>query len=104
MSRGKRYETEEKLSAFPNSWLIGESNAGGEYSAVISEYPGNEPEEEDNYTASDWSIEFDEQPSNNYSKTNFMTVLASMSMLSEELKIEIYKKLKSSSKKMTKNL
>ena len=98
------YETGEKLSAFPNSRLIGESNAGGEYSAVISEYPGNEFEEEDNYTAFDWSIEFDEQPSNNYSKTNFMTALASMPMLSEELKIEIYKKLKSSSKKKTKKL
>ena len=95
------YETGEKLSAFPNSRLIGESNAGGEYSAVISEYPGNEFEEEDNYTAFDWSIEFDEQPSNNYSKTNFMTTLASMSMLPEKLKSEMFQKEKALSKSKT---
>ena len=95
------YETVEKLSAFPNSRLIGESNAGGEYSAVISEYPGNEFEEEDNYTAFDWSIEFDEQPSNNYSKTNFMTALASMSMLPEKLKSEMFQKVKALSKSKT---
>lgn len=95
------YETGEKLSAFPNSRLIGESNAGGEYSAVISEYPGNEFEEEDNYTAFDWSIEFDEQPSNNYSKTNFMTTLASMSMLPEKLKSEMFQKVKALSKSKT---
>ncbi len=95
------YETGEKLSAFPNSRLIGESNAGGEYSAVISEYPGNEFEEEDNYTAFDWSIEFDEQPSNNYSKTNFMTALASVSMLPEKLKSEMFQKVKALSKSKT---
>ena len=95
------YETGEKLSAFPNSRLIGESNAGGEYSAVIFEYPGNEFEEEDNYTAFDWSIEFDEQPSNNYSKTNFMTALASMSMLPEKLKSEMFQKVKALSKSKT---
>ena len=98
------YESEEKLSVFPNSRLIGESNIGGQYSAVICNYPGNEFEEEDDYSAFDWSLEFEEQPLNNYSKTDFMAALKDMPMLSEELKIEIYKKLKSSSKKMTKNL
>jgi hypothetical protein len=98
------YESGEKLSVFPNSRLIGESNIGGQYSAVICNYPGNEFEEEDDYSAFDWSLEFEEQPLNNYSKTNFMAALKDMPMLSEELKIEIYKKLKSSSKKMTKNL
>ena len=95
------YETGEKLSGFPNSRLIWESNAGGEYSAVISEYPGNEFEEEDNYTAFDWSIEFDEQPSNNCSKTNFMTALASMSMLPEKLKSGMFQKVKALSKSKT---
>ncbi len=98
------YESGEKLSVFPNSRLIGESNIGGQYSAVICNYPGNEFEEEDDYSAFDWSLEFEEQPLNNYSKTDFMAALKDMPMLSEELKIEIYKKLKSSSKKMTKNL
>lgn len=95
------YETGEKLSAFPNSRLIGESNASGEYCAVISEYLGNEFEEEDNYTVFDWSIEFDEQPSNNYSKTNFMTALASMSMLPEKLKSEMFQKVKALSNSKT---
>ena len=98
------YESEEKLSVFPNSRLIGESNIGGQYSAVICNYPGNEFEEEDDYSVFDWSLEFEEQPLNNYSKTDFMAALKDMPMLSEKLKIEIYKKLKSSSKKMTKNL
>ena len=95
------YETEAELSKFPDSSLIGESNIGGQYSAVIFDYQGNEFEEEDNYTAFDWSIEFDEPSLNNYSKTNFMTALVSIPMLSEELKIEIYQKLKSSSKNKT---
>ncbi len=95
------YESGEKLSVFPNSRLIGESNIGGQYSAVICNYPGNEFEEEDNYTAFDWSIEFDEQPSNNYSKTNFMATLASMSMLPEKLKSEMFQKVKALSKSKT---
>lgn len=95
------YESEEKLSVFSNSRLIGESNIGGQYSVVIFNYPGNEFEEEDDYSAFDWSIEFEEQPLNNYSKTNFMTALVSMPMIPEELKIEMYQKVKSSSKSKT---
>lgn len=80
---------------------MGESNVSGQYSAVICDYPGNEFEEEDDYAAFDWSIEFEEQPSNNYSKTNFMVALVNIPMLPEELKKELYQKVKSSSKNKT---
>ena len=92
------YESGEKLSKLPNPRLIGESNIGGEYNAVIFDYPGNELEEEDDYSVFDLGILLDEQPSYNYSKTNFMSALANMPMLDEELKREMYQKLKSSSK------
>lgn len=95
------YNSEEKPSFFPNSMLIGESNIGGQYSAVIFHYPGNEYEEEDDYFAFDWCLEFEKQPSNNYSKTNFMAALVSMPMLPEELKKEMFEKVKSSSKNKT---
>jgi len=91
------YESDEELSRFPNSTLIGESY----YSAVAFLYPGNEFEEEDNYTAFDWDVEFEEQSSNNNPKTNFMAALANIPMLPEELKKELYQKVKSSSNNMT---
>ena len=95
------YEEREELSKYPNSRLMGESNFCGQYSAVVFDYPGNEFEEEDDYSAFDWSIEFEEQPLNNYSKTNFMTALVSMPMIPEELKREMYQKVKSSPKSKT---
>lgn len=55
-----------------------ESNIGGQYSAIVSQYPGNA---------------FEEQPSNYYPKTNFMAALVNVHMLSEELKKNYIKKL-----------
>ena len=95
------YEEREELSKYPNSRLMGESNFCGQYSAVEFDYPGNEFEEEDDYTAFDWCTEFDEQPSINHSKTNFMLELSSMPMLPEELKRNIYQKVNNSTKNMT---
>lgn len=95
------YELGEELSRFPNSRLMGESSVSGQYSAVIFDYHGNEFEEEDDYAAFDWSTEFEKQPSNNYSKTNFMAALVNIPMLPEELKKELYQKVKSSSKNRT---
>ncbi len=84
------YESEEKLSNYPSTSIIGEVRAVGLYNAVIFDYPGNEIEQEDNFVALDCSLEFDKQPTINEPKTNFMRELASMPMLSEELKQEIY--------------
>ena len=95
------YESGKEPSQFPNSTLIGESNIGGQYSAVIFDYQGNVFEKEDNYSAYDWSMDFEQQPLNNYPKTNFMEALANMPMLSEELKSELYQKIKSSTKNKT---
>lgn len=95
------YESGEELSRFPNSRLMGESNISGQYNAVICDYPGNEFEEEDDYAAFDWSIEFEEQSSNNYSKTYFMAALVNIPMLPEELKKELHQKVKSTPKNKT---
>jgi len=85
------YESGKEPSQFTNSTLIGESNIGGQYSAVIFDYQGNVFEKEDNYSAYDWSMDFEQQPLNNYAKTNFMAALANMPMLSEELKSRVIK-------------
>ena len=84
------YESEEKLSNYPSTSIIGSLPAVGLYNAVKFDYPGNEIEQEDNYVALDCSLEFDKQPTINEPKTNFMRELASMPMLSEELKQEMY--------------
>ena len=94
-------ESQEKTSSFPNFQLIAESNIWGEYSAVIFNYPGNEFEKEDNYYAFAWSIEFDDKPLYNDPKTNFMANLIRMPMLSEELKSDLYQKVKSKPEKKT---
>ena len=88
------YKYREKMSKIPNSRLMAESNFGGQYSSVISDYSGNEFEKEDDYAAFDFSIEFENKFLNNYSKTNFMKALSSMPMLSCELKRELYQKVK----------
>ena len=84
------YESEEKLSNYPSTSIIGSLPAVGLYNAVIFDYPGNEIEQEDNFVALDCSLEFDKHPTINEPKTSFMRELASMPMLSEELKQEIY--------------
>ena len=99
------YETkEEELNRFSCSTIIGESSFGGQYNAIILDYPGNEFEKEDNYFAFDWSMEFEHQPLDNYSKTNFMTELATMPMLPEELKSDLYQRIKYSFKNNCKKL
>ena len=95
---------EEELDKFSCLTLIGESSIGGQYSAIIFDYSGNEFEKEDDYFAFDWSMEFDHQPLNNYSKTNFMTSLVNIPMLPEALKSELYQRIKSLSKNNYKKL
>ena len=95
------YESGKDLSVFPKCTLVGESSIGGQYNAIILDYPGNEFEQEDNYRAYYWSMEFEDASSDGYAKTNFMEALANMPMLPEELKSELYQKIKSSTKNKT---
>jgi len=92
---------EEELNMFSCSTLIGESNIGNQYSAIILDYPGNKFEKEDDYFAFEWSSEFENQPLDNYPKTNFMAILANMPMLPEKLKSELHQKIKPSFKNKT---
>ena len=94
------YEQEDKLESVHTSDIVGKANFGGEYGAIICSYPGNEFEEEDNYFAFDWCDEFKNDTIKTSPRTFFMCSLASMPMLSEELKKEIYEKIKSSKQKI----
>jgi len=86
-------EKEEELNRFLSSTLMLEGSVGKQYSAIIFNYPGNEFEQEDDYFAFEWCSEFEYEPSNNYSKTNFMTALSNMPRIPEELKRELYQVL-----------
>lgn len=84
---------EQHLNNVPTNVLCNEVKTPYENSMIIFEYEGNEYEQEDDYYAFEWSLEFENTPQNYQNLTTFMTKINQIENISENDKNKLYQEI-----------